>query len=237
MTVDILILSFAKTEQLWKLTQSTVDSCLQSEKEIDFNILVLEQNTNISYERCKTHYITEAFNYNRFMNIGISLTGGEYVCLCNNDLIFGKGWCSNIIRAMQENKLLSASPLCPRVQGERIKYGPAVDFGYNNSHHMSGWCIMCNRKLFKIIGEIDDEFPFWFADNIYSEQLKKHKVKHALVRSSVVTHIGSSTLRSISKQLHDEYTSGYIRKFVERHPQNESAKYFKQFITAVRPRQ
>lgn len=232
MTVDIIILSFAKTEQLWKMTQATVDSCLRSETVINFNILVLEQNTNVQYVGCKTHHMREEFNYNRFMNIGISLTNGEYVCLCNNDLIFSKGWCTAITAAMKEHNLLSASPLCPKIQGERVRSGPAVDFGYNNHHHMSGWCIMCDRKLFEIIGKIDDEFPFWFADNIYSEQLKKHKVQHALVRKSVVTHIGSSTLKSISKQLHDDYTVGYIKKFVERHPENESAKYFRQFIPA-----
>lgn len=229
MTVDIIILSFAKTESLQQLTQQTVDSCLSSETKIRFNILVLEQNPDAKYTGCKTLYLIGEFNYNRFMNIGIQETKAPYVCLCNNDLIFSPGWCTNIIAAMQEHKLLSASPLCPNVQGKRVQ-GPKVDFGYNNSHHMSGWCIMTDRNLYKTIGSIDDEFPFWFADNIYSEQLKKHGIKHALVRNSVVTHLGSSTLNTLSQSLHNQYTHNFVRKFVERHPENESAKYFRRFL-------
>jgi GT2 family glycosyltransferase len=86
---------------------------------------------------------------------------------------------------------------------------------------------MCKRELFSIIGEIDSEFPFWFADNIYAEQLKRFGVKHAVVLNSVVKHLGSSTLNTINETLNHEYTKGLIKKFIEKHPTNESAIYFK----------
>lgn len=219
MTVDIVILSHAKTQQLLELTQRTIDSCIASEKEIQFNILVLEQEPNVVYANCITGFTDAPFNYNQFMNKGISLTSNEYVCLCNNDLIFEKNWCSNLISAMKENNLLSACPA--------QKEGKGVSFGYNNNHQMLGWCIMCKRSLFEIIGDIDSEFVFWFADNIYAEQLKRFGVKHAVVLNSVVKHLGSSTLNTINETLHHEYTKGLIKKFIEKHPTNESAIYFK----------
>jgi len=220
MTIDIIILSHAKNAPLFDLTQATIDSCHASDKAVQFNIVVLEQEPNVIYRDCITGFVKGEFNYNRYMNLGISLTSNKYVCLCNNDLIFGKDWASNIIKAMQDNELLSACP------AQKEKH-PAIEYGYANSHHMNGWCIMCDRKLFEIIGEIDDEFPFWFADNIYAEQLKQYGVKHAVVNNSVVKHLGSSTLKTIEKSLHTEYTTGVIRKFIEKHPDNESAKYFK----------
>lgn len=221
MTVDIIILSHARNQMLLDLTQATIDSCHASDKAVQFNILVLEQEPNVIYRDCITGFVKGEFNYNKFMNLGISLTSNKYVALCNNDLIFGKDWASNIIAAMKENELLSACP----AQKERT----GIEFGYANSHHMNGWCIMCDRKLFDIIGEIDSEFPFWFADNIYAEQLKRHNVKHAVVNNSVVKHLGSSTLNTIEKSLHTEYTTGLIKKFIAKYPKNESAIHFKKY--------
>lgn len=222
MTVDIIILSHAKTPELQQLTQNTVDSCNASETDIKFNILVLEQQDGVVYKDCTTGFIKGEFNYNAFMNKGISLTSHEYVCLCNNDLIFEKGWCSNIIASMKKHNLLSSCPTQKEFQ--------AIEYGYNNGHHMNGWCIMTNRKLYDIIGDIDTEFPFWFADNAYAEQLKKHNVKHAVVGYSVVKHLGSSTLKTLDENKHHEYTKGLIEKFIQKHPNNESAIYFKKAL-------
>jgi len=222
MNVDVIILSNAKTDELRKLTQQTIDSCLNSEHQITFNILVLEQNAPILYEHAITYHTREPFNYNGFMNVGIAMSSNEYVCLCNNDLIFTDSWATNLISGMKQTNILSACP-------SPLK-GRGIEYGYRNSHEMYGWCIMTNRKLFDIIGKIDDEFPFWFADNIYSEQLKRHGVKHAIVKNSVVKHLGSKTLHSLSKEQHDNYTTNEIRRFIERHPTNESSEYFKRHL-------
>lgn len=222
MTVDIIILSNGKDQRLREITQQAIDSCHASERDIYFYILVLEQQENVQYKNCLTGYIKGEFNYNKFLNVGIGLTANEYVCLCNNDLIFQQGWATALIREMNANKILSACP------AQRMKKG--IEYGYNNNHHMNGWCIMTNRKLYDIIGELDTEFPFWFADNAYAEQLKKHGVKHAVVHSSVVKHLGSTTLNTLEKDLHNEYTHGLIKKFIDKHPTNESAIHFAKLI-------
>lgn len=226
MTVDIIILSFAKNNHLRQLTQQTIDTCLRSDPGIKFNILVLEQNTEVKYERATTHHITDPFNYNRFMNIGIGMTSGEYVCLCNNDLLFQPRWCTNMLKAMESEYLLSASPLCPKTQGASFKTGPNIDYGYSNAKHLSGWCIFTDRFLYEIIGTIDEDFPFWFADNAYAEQLKKHNVKHALIRNSWVEHKGSRTLKTLDKAEENAATTALIAKFIAKYPNNESAIYF-----------
>ena len=121
MTIDIILLSNATRPNLKDTTQQAIDSCHKSETGIRFNILVLEQNTDATYRDATTHHITEPFNYNRFMNIGVRMTSNEYVCLCNNDLHFKQGWATAIIAAMEANYLLSASPVCPFVQGRKFK--------------------------------------------------------------------------------------------------------------------
>lgn len=217
--IDVVILSNARNGRLIQLTQQTVDSCLKSEHELQFNIIVLEQNAGITHRRCRTVHMNEAFNYNRFMNKGIALGKEEYVCLCNNDLQFQTGWCKKIIGAMESEYLLSASPYCPRAQGLVFSNGPPIDYGYRIREHISGWCIVVNRFLFEIIGPLDEEFPFWYADNVYAEQLKKHGVKHALIRNSVVMHLGQKTLRTHSKQQVNEMTTEWSKLFYEKYPQ------------------
>ena len=128
---------------------------------------------------------------------------------------------------MQKYNLLSACPICPNVQPHRLPLTEEVYFGYRNSHEVSGWCIMINRDILKIIGKLDEEFPFWFADNVYSEQLKKHGINHAVFSKSVVQHLRSKTLDTLPKEEKDPITIGLKDKFIELHPDNESSIYFK----------
>jgi GT2 family glycosyltransferase len=225
MRVDIIILSDSKNEELMALTQQTVNSCIDSESgnDIEFNIVVIEQNSAVTHTNCITRHEAQPFNYNKFMNIGVSMFDAEYVCLCNNDLIFQKNWCSILIDAMQKNDLLSACPLCPEATKEMTQ---PIHFGYRNSHEMSGWCIMTNRKLYNIIGKIDESFPFWFADNIYAEQLKRFGVKHAIITGSKVLHIRSKTLNTLAPDKKNDLSIKHIRDFINKHPNNESAIYF-----------
>lgn len=216
--VDIIILSNGKNGRLIDYTQQAVDSCHRSEAGIQFNIVVIEQNTHITHRRCNTVHLTEEFNYNRFMNKGIAMGKAEYVCLCNNDLLFQPQWCSKLLKAMDSEHLLSASPQCPRSQGVEFPAGPAIEYGYQIRRHISGWCIMVNRFLFEIIGKLDEEFPFWYADNAYAEQLKGHSIKHALVRSSLVIHLGHKTLKTHSNPEKDAMTNEWSEKFYAKYP-------------------
>lgn len=226
MTIDIIILSYAKTQQLLELTQRTIDSCHASETDIKFNILVIEQVKGVMYANCKTMHVTGGFNYNAFLNIGLTYTTNQYAVLCNNDLVFGKGWAGELIGAMMFNDLLSASPYCPITHGKNSHYsqGDAVNFGNLLHHHVAGFCIAINRDILKKIGKLNEDYPFWFADNAYCEQLKAHGIKHARIKASEVTHLGSNTLNTMDNK--DALTHSWIKKFCKEYPDNESAKHF-----------
>jgi len=231
MKVDVVILSDAKTDELRLVTQQGVNSCAGSDKSIDFNIIVIEQVEGVTYDNCQVHYSNDPFNYNKFLNKGISLGSGKFVALCNNDLVFNENWCSIIIEGMNKYNLLSACPVCPHVQPHRlVGLKEEVYFGYRNSYEVSGWCIMINRNILKIIGKLNEDFPFWFADNAYSEQLKSHNIPHGLISKSVVEHLGSRTLNKLEQGKKDGFTTDQIKRFVEAHPENESAVHFKQSL-------
>src|ERR1700749_4974158 len=100
--IDIIILSYAKDEKLKALTEQTIATLLDSEdpEHIKFDVLVIESDKSLrpyQYPGTQTIYPDETFGYNKYMNIGIKATGNEYVCLCNNDLVFHKGWAGAIL--------------------------------------------------------------------------------------------------------------------------------------------
>ena len=211
--IDIIILSFAKDEKLKGLTLQTVDTLLQSEdpKEVEFNVLIIESNKSLipyQYPGTKTIYPDTDFGYNKYMNIGIKATNSEYVCLCNNDLIFHKGWASAILKAMDNDPaLLSASPYCTIFHKNEgfDENGPVME-GYFGV--LGGWCIFMKREIFAIIGMLDEKLLFWYCDADYCNTIEKYGIKNCLVPASKVTHLGSESLNTVVGKEYQKLTQG-----------------------------
>lgn len=205
--VDVVIISYAKNNELYNTTVDGILTIQKSEKTIKFNIFVVESEKGRNYNHypnVKTIYTDNPFNYNDYLNIGIKLGSAPYVILANNDLTYEQGFASEIIRCMDKDKeLLSASPFCPQVHSVQIMSNECI-YGHTIREHICGWCIFVKRELFDIIGEINTDVSFWYSDNVFAEQLLFHKVKHALVTNSIVNHHGENLGVSGSTILDDE---------------------------------
>ena len=196
--IDVIFLSYSKNEYLKNLTAQSIDTLIKSEnsEKIQFNIIVIESNkaqASYQFENSRTIYPEEKFGFHKYLNIGIKATSNSYICLCNNDLIFHKGWASAILSEMQKDKsILSVSPFCPvtHTRSGFIKDSGLIE-GYETL--FSGWCFFVKRSIFEIIGLLDEKFIFWYADHDYLRTLQKFGVKNYLHTSSFVTHISSAT--------------------------------------------
>jgi GT2 family glycosyltransferase len=211
MAVDIIFLSYSKNEHLKSLTIQSIDTLLKSEdpNKVHFNILVIESNKSIApyqFEHSKTIYPDQDFGFHKYLNIGIKATSNPYVCLCNNDIIFHKGWATEIIKAMSEDpKIMSATPYCMNFhkKGGFIENAPPLE-GYFGV--LTGWCIFVKREIFEIIGLLDEHFVFWYCDYDYSNTLEKMKVKNSLIPKSRITHLGSESVNTFDKKQHEKLT-------------------------------
>ncbi len=209
--IDIVILSFAKTEQLKQTTLDSIKTLLDSEdsQQISFEILVIESNKNLKpyqYSNTKTIYPDVEFGYNKYLNIGINLTSNKYICFCNNDLVYHKNWAGQIIAAMENDQaMLSAGPYCPTFHKNEgfDENGPPLQ-GYFGV--LGGWCIFVKREVFNTIGLFDEKLVFWYSDADYCQTLIKYQVKHCLVPLSKVTHLGSESLKTTGKAEHHKLT-------------------------------
>ena len=207
--VDIVIISYSKDDYCKSITENCITSLLSSEDNSEeiFNIIIVESEPSVKWEnfsKCiKTYNAPLPYGYNKFLNFGRKKGNSEWVALCNNDLEFKKNWFSEMLIAEKKfPNVLSFSPICPKTQPKYNIY-PNTGYyeGYNIRMQISGWCIVQKRKIYEIIGDLDERFHHWFCDNDYAMTLMIKKIPHILVSSSIVEHhennIGKITERVV----------------------------------------
>ena len=97
MTVDCIILSNTQTIELYGMTQRALNTLHASEKNIVFDIKLIESNKHIEdygyiYSNCKVITPHESFGYNKFLNIGLQHCTNDWVIISNNDVAFCKSY-------------------------------------------------------------------------------------------------------------------------------------------------
>jgi len=218
--IDIIIVSYAQSDELKETTLNCVSSLMASEdpEKIKFNVVVIESEKSIApyqYPDTVTVYPATPFGYHRYLNIGIEMTHAPYVCICNNDLIFHPKWATEILKPLKQYiDIFSASPYCtihhPRMG---FKQNDGYKLGIRVRRELAGWCILFKREILKRTGKLDENYIFWCADNDYGNTLAALQMKHLLVTSSIVDHIESKTLKKQSRERELELTEGEVYYF------------------------
>jgi GT2 family glycosyltransferase len=218
MKISAIIVSDVKTKALNNMVRNTINSLKESEKDLDIEIIVCEKQPKykIKYVCDKIIPQDNIFNYNNELNKGIkaSRIDTDLFLLLNNDIIFSDRWLSKIIHEMvRYPEMLSASPMS-KDQGNIWHKDKTSEpkFGYEIRKHIAGFCIVVKKEVFDIIGELDTYHNFWRSDDIYGEQLQKHKIKHAIIPTSKINHLESITLRTLDRNKQYEYTHKELRK-------------------------
>lgn len=196
-SIDVVIVSYAKNKECYDLTYNCIDSLFNSESEVNINAIIVESERGLSWEnifpnysRIKTLEAPLPYSYHKFLNFGRKFGSSEYVALCNNDLVFHTNWFTNINEfAERMPEAMSFSPICPHTQPKMgIPINSGVYAGLVIRATISGWCIVQKRKIYEIIGDLDERYIHWYSDNDYAMQLKENHLNHFLVTSSVVEH-------------------------------------------------
>ena len=218
--VDMVILSWAKNDELKTVTEDGIRTCIISDPDVKFNFYIVETNSDVAYDfpNTQTIYPSSNFGYHKFMNIGVREGKSKYVCICNNDLTYEKGWASSIIQLMEDNpQVKSASPWCPQTQGDNKDHIGRVYQGHRVRGELAGWCIFQQRDVYDTIGQLHEGVDFWFSDNIYSDQLRINNIPHVLVPHSVVNHhedmIGKTGSTAIDEETKQKYMMGQQEKY------------------------
>lgn len=197
--LSVVILSNAIDEEIYKMNAHCISSLFDSEDwDIigGLEILLIESNNQNSFTydpRVVVLIPDERFNFHRFLNIGVGQSLGYYIALCNNDIIFSKGWFSEILKVKDRNKkYLCFSPIDRDYKTMSYDLFPEnKDYyvGWNNKYHFAAWCFVLDRSIFKTIGKLDETFDFYSADDDFLMTLRKYALDNVLVTHSYVKHL------------------------------------------------
>lgn len=182
------------------------------------SIIVVETNSKLKdkniplQNKAKFIFPNEPFNYNRFLNIGISYTESEKFIVSNNDIIYEPGCVDEINTRLSDYDSVSPVDLYNKYQTNIL--GPCIE-GYEIEKQINGCCIGMTKKTYNTIGKFDEDFKFWYQDNDYANLLKKYNLKHALLRDAKIKHLGHRS-HALLGENHYSMTHGLETKYKEK---------------------
>lgn len=207
--LSAIFLSNTINESIFEMTKNCIQTMIDAEKDnshLIFELILVESNGNYSEqgftynEEIRVITPNEEFNFHRFLNFGIDQATGDYIALCNNDLIFYKNWFSEILKVTLTNpRIRSFSPYdetsnkIPKNIIESRSYCEGLEI----QKQLTGWCLIIEAKALRLIGKLDETFNFYYADNDYAMTLRKFNISHALVCKSKVLHLGGKVSKEI----------------------------------------
>lgn len=207
--VGIIFVSKADTDVKRVMTQYAIDTAREFGGDNEITIIVAESIRGVEYKDAEVFYHdVEPFNYNKVLNLSRGkLKDKDFILFCNNDLVFTENWLDNLL----ENKGLCLSPKEP-TDGRQSNITEDTK-GYGVARHFSGWCFGLRKKALQEIKSFNEDYPFWFADNVVVDELKKLKIEPVLVVKSIVKHLGSQTLQDLEKEKKNKITFSEVARY------------------------
>lgn len=208
--MTVLILSNTVNVEYYNMLENCINSIG------NYKIVVVETNTKLKdkhiplSEKCKFVFPDEEFNYNKFLNIGISHITDDKFIISNNDVIYHNDCIHILEKALDQYD--SVSPF--DFNNPKHTYGFEA-IGYNIGEQLTGCSIGLTRKTYDTIGKFDEKFSFWYQDNDYADQLRKHCLKHALIKDAKITHIGFKSHELLGDNLY-KHTHGLEQVYIEK---------------------
>lgn len=210
--MTILILSNTANVAYYNMLEDCINSVGS------YPIIVVETNSKLKgkkiplEEKAEFIFPEEEFNYNRFLNIGISKINTNNFIISNNDVVYEPGCILELNSRLSHYD--SVSPVDLLKPNIIQSLGPCTE-GYDIEVHVNGCCIGMTKKTYNTIGKFDENFKFWYQDNDYANSLKKHKLKHVLVRDAKVKHLGHQSHKLLGDK-HHEMTHGSEKTYNEK---------------------
>lgn len=216
-SLSVIILSYAIDDEIYQMNRRALESLLKSEDWTDsaLDVVLIESNKSNPYKyddvliehehqaRFRIEIPQERFNFHRFLNIGISHSNGEFVAMCNNDIEFQKGWFSAILAVKNVHpEFMCFSPLdrsYPLMSETSLPSNEPYYVGWENKKHFAAWCFVWERKVFDVIGKLDETFDFYSADDDELMTLRKYAISNVVVTGSEVKHLSQVVTKKMGE--------------------------------------
>lgn len=199
MSIDVICLTDTYDNSMYEVTNRVIKSVRISEKNVKFNIILLESNkeTNFTYENVDVYIRPEEeFNYNKYLNIANEYLTSDWVLVTNNDVIYQREWFSKILEIY--NKRPDIESFSPKevlfystIYGDHFDSEDDYFESYRVTESVMGWSLVMRKRVWDEIYPWDENFDFYYQDNDYAKTIESKGIKHAVVRDSLTLHIGN----------------------------------------------
>jgi len=197
--IDVICLTDTYDNSMYEVTNRVIKSVRISEKNVKFNIILLESNkeTNFTYENVDVYIRPEEeFNYNKYLNIANEYLTSDWVLITNNDVIYQREWFSKILEIY--NKRPDIESFSPKevlfystIYGDHFDSEDDYFESYRVTESVMGWSLVMRKRVWDEIYPWDENFDFYYQDNDYAKTIESKGIKHAVVRDSLTLHIGN----------------------------------------------
>jgi len=195
---DVIILSNTDSQENKDITDNALLSLYNSEQDGTFNPIIIETNS-LLYKNPNRYgdayfvpidniiYPHEVFNYNRYINIALKYCKNEYVIISNFDIIFGKRFFSECMKAMNNYRLDSCSCYTSNWSSHRgLK--DKITIGCGIGREYCSWNLIYRRSSINKIIPLDEQSKYYFQGCNLAIESHRLGMRHALVGSAIVTH-------------------------------------------------
>lgn len=221
--MDVIILSWAKTEEKYNMCKREINNLRASSPDTDFQIVVVESNKNIQSEPFTEEVLfgpdltlmipDENFGYNKFLALayhGFFEESAPYLMILNDDVVaFNDGFAGKLIEGLKLFSSVCPSGLREAKWGRVDESKPHV-IGYE-LNVVNGWCIAFDKAILKA-ASFETFFPpqidFYYQDCYYAEMLKFRGLKHALITGAQALHLQAQSVAVMDKEARITYTFG-----------------------------
>ena len=207
-----------------KMTEECVTNLIASTPNLGEIILIddhseekwIMKNPLIKYHLNSGTMVTDAWNY------GASLAKYDYICWCNNDLLFSPNWEIPLIRAL-DNDIWLVSPYHTAGANVPEDFPAGKDRKNNMGGNRTGLsflgsCFMMERKNWFKVGPIDKRLRLWSGDNyIYESTIYDFGRQVKEIPESYIHHFVSQSIdRSSVKEITDKDMKTFDKIYAER---------------------
>jgi glycosyltransferase involved in cell wall biosynthesis len=184
-----------------KMTEECVASLIANTPNLGEIILIDDHSEEkwtadfpfVKYYLNKGSMVTDAWNY------GASLAKYNYICWCNNDLLFSPDWATPLVNALDNDTWL-VSPY----HTAGLKVPDDFPAGKDKKNNMGGnktglsflgSCFMMEKKNWLKVGPIDERLRLWSGDNyIYESTIYDFGRQVKEIPESYIHHLVSQTI-------------------------------------------
>jgi len=140
-------------------------------------------------------------------NEGLKVANAEYICLVNNDVIFAKGWLSEMIKVMADRKIGVLNPESNNwgewpndVSIEQYAETLSARNGeWQESGYCIGFCMMFRKEIFDKVGYLDETYGTGYLEETdFCRRVQKLGYYCGIAKGAYVYHIGAQTFKKLN---------------------------------------